>query len=145
MVDFKSKIKSQKSKDRERAGKKRKSVSGDRLSAPPKAKLPSARQSSDNSAAILKSAVNLFKGSAKGDDPYSGYEPGDWGGDTDLGDFESASWFGETGNFGGGGSFTSGFEGAGMSGGFKKGGRLKNAGKRKRAALRGQRSELRGS
>ena len=29
--------------------------------------------------------------------------------------------------------------------GYKKGGRLKNAGKRKRAALRGQRSELRGS
>jgi len=29
--------------------------------------------------------------------------------------------------------------------GYKKGGRLKKAGKRKRAALRGQRSELRGS
>ncbi len=144
MVDFKAKIKSQKSKDRERAGKKRKSVSGDRVSAAPKASLPSAKKSADNSAAILKSAVNLFKGSAKGDDPYSDYEPGDWGSDTDLGAFESASWFGETGNFGGGGGYIpvndmSTF----MS--FKKGGRLKKAGKRKRAALRGQRSELRGS
>ena len=116
MVDFKSKIKSQKAKDRERAGKKRKTVSGDRLSAAPKAKLPSARQSSDNSAAILKSAANLFKNN----DPYSDYEPGDWGSDTDLGDFADADWV------------------------LKKGGRLKNAGK-KRVALRGQRSELRGS
>ena len=145
MVDFKAKIKAQKSKDRKRAGKRSKSVSGDRTPSAPRASLPSAKKRADNSAAILKSAVNLFKGSAKGDDPYSDYEPGDWGSDTDLGDFESASWFGETGNFGGGGSFTSGFEGAGMSGGFKKGGRLKKAGKRKRAALRGQRSELRGS
>ena len=116
MVDFKSKIKSQKAKDRKRAGKRSKPVSGDRLSAPPKAKLPSARQSSDNSAAILKSATNLFKNN----DPYSDYEPGDWGSDTDLGDFADADWV------------------------LKKGGRLKNAGK-KRVALRGQRSELRGS
>ena len=116
MVDFKSKIKSQKAKDRERAGKRSKTVSGDRVSAAPKAKLPSARQSSDNSAAILKSATNLFKNN----DPYSDYEPGDWGSDTDLGDFADADWV------------------------LKKGGRLKNAGK-KRVALRGQRSELRGS
>ena len=48
----------------------------------------------------------------------------------------------------GSGSFTSGFEGFDASGGFKKGGRLKKTKKktvRKRAALRGQRSELRGS
>ena len=140
MVDFKSKIKSQKAKDRERAGKKRKSVSGDRTPSAAKAKLPSARKSANNSAAIMKGVTDLFKNN----DPYSDYEPGDWGGAKDLGDFESASWFGETGNFGGGGGYIpvndmSTF----MS--FKKGGRIKKAGKRKRAALRGQRSELRGS
>ena len=144
MVDFKSKIKAQKAKDRKRAGKRSKSVSGDRMPSAPRASLPSARKSANNSDAILKSAVNLFKGSAKDNDSYSSYEPGDWGSDTDLGDFESASWFGETDDFGGGGGYIpvndmSTF----MS--FKKGGRLKNAGKRKRAALRGQRSELRGS
>ena len=120
MVDFKSKIKSQKSKDRERAGKKRKSVSGDRLSAPPKAKLPSARQSSDNSAAILKSAANLFK--KDDNDLYAN--------STATAEDYLTNWDG------------SGFEVGG--GYYKKGGRLKNAGK-KRVALRGQRSELRGS
>ena len=141
MVDFKAKIKAQKSKDRKRAGKKTKSVTAPRTPSAAKAPIPSVRQRKDNSAAIMKSATNLFKNN----NPYSDYEPGDWGSDTDLGDFEDASWFGETGNFGGGGSFTSGFEGFDDSGGFKKGGRLKKTGKRKRAALRGQRSELRGS
>ena len=140
MVDFKSKIKAQKAKDRKRAGKRSKSVSGDRTPSAPRASLPSARKSANNSAAILKSVASLFKDN----DSYSSYEPGDWGGDTDLGDFESASWFGETDDFGGGGGYIpvddySTF----MS--FKKGGRIKKAGKRKRAALRGQRSELRGS
>ena len=93
MVDFKSKIKAQKAKDRKRAGKRSKTVSGDRVSAAPKSKLPSSKRSADNSAAILKSAANLFKGD-------------------------------------------------GLS--YQEGGRLKNAGK-KRVALRGQRSELRGS
>jgi hypothetical protein len=131
MVDFKSKIKAQKAKDRERAGKKRKSVSGDRTPSAAKASIPSARKSADNSAAIMKSVASLFKDN----DSYSSYEPGDWGGAKDLGDFESASWFGDSG----------GFDYDLTNIGLKKGGRLKKAGKRKRAALRGQRSELRGS
>ena len=117
MVDFKAKIKAQKSKDRKRAGKRSKPVSGDRMPSAPRASLPSAKKSANNSAAIMKSVASLFKNN----DPYSNYEPGDWGSDTDLGDFADADWV------------------------LKKGGRLKNAGKRKRAALRGQRSELRGS
>ena len=117
MVDFKSKIKAQKSKDRKRAGKRSKPVSGDRMPSAPRASLPSAKKSANNSAAIMKSVASLFKDN----DSYSSYEPGDWGGAEDLGDFANATWD------------------------LKKGGRLKNAGKRKRVALRGQRSELRGS
>ena len=131
MVDFKSKIKAQKAKDRKRAGKRSKSVSGDKLPSPPRASLPSARKRANNSAAIMKSVASLFKDN----DSYSSYEPGDWGSDTDLGNFEDASWFGDSG----------GFDYDLTNIGLKKGGRLKNAGKRKRAALRGQRSELRGS
>ena len=118
MVVFRPKIKAQKAKDRERAGKKRKTVSGDRLSAAPKAKLPSARQSSDNSAAILKSAANLFK-----DKDGLSYQE-DYTIDPNTFEASIDDVFFDM---------------------FKKGGRLKNAGKRKRAALRGQRSELRGS
>ena len=123
MVDFKSKIKAQKAKDRKRAGKRSKTVSGDRVSAAPKAKLPSAKQSADNSAAILKSVANLFKGSDKDA----------WMKDEIILDIGDA----DPGVFGA-------YDMPGMMGGYKKGGRLKNAGK-KRVALRGQRSELRGS
>ena len=118
MVDFKSKIKAQKSKDRKRAGKRSKPVSGDRLSSPPKAKLPSAKKSANNSAAIMKSVASLFKdkdGLSYQED-YT-IDPNTFEASIDDDFFE----------------------------GFKKGGRLKNDGKRKRAALRGQRSELRGS
>ena len=83
---------------------------------------------------LLKEVGNIF---AKDDDTsYDTYE-----------DIISEDAFGNLDSFypSGSGSFTSGFEGFDASGGFKKGGRLKNAGKRKRAALRGQRSELRGS
>lgn len=118
MVDFKSKIKAQKAKDRKRAGKRSKTVSGDRVSAAPKAKLPSARQSSDNSAAILKSAASLFK-----DKDGLSYQE-DYTIDPNTFEASIDDVFFDM---------------------FKKGGRLKNAGKRKRAALRGQRSELRGS
>ena len=117
MTDFKKKIKEQKRKDRERAGKKRKSVTGDRL---PRIDAPSLRsrgKSKDSTGAIMKGIGKLFASS----DPYSSYEPGDWGSDLDLGAFADADWV------------------------LKKGGRIKKAGKRKRAALRGQRSELRGS
>ena len=65
MVDFKAKIKAQKAKDRKRAGKRSKPVSGDKLSSPPKAPLPSARKSADNSAAIMKSVAGLFKDNDK--------------------------------------------------------------------------------
>ena len=137
MVDFKSKIKAQKSKDRKRAGKRSKPVSGDRLSSPPKAKLPSARKSANNSAAILKSVASLFKDKDKDIDIPTGSEV------QELEDYVSGY-----GNPIGAGpadvSFSPLYEGAGYSV-FKKGGRLKKAGKRKRAALRGQRSELRGS
>ena len=133
MVDFKAKIKAQKSKDRKRAGKRSKPVSGDRLSSPPKAKLPSAKKSANNSAAIMKSVASLFKdkdvptGSEvqELEDYVSGYGNPIGAGPADV-------------------SFGPLYEGAGYSV-FKKGGRLKKAGKRKRAALRGQRSELRGS
>lgn len=117
MVDFKAKIKAQKAKDRERAGKKRKSVSGDRTPSAPRASLPSARKSADNSAAIMKSAANLFKGDGLSYQEDYTIDPNTFQASIDDIFFE----------------------------GFKKGGRLKNAGKRKRAALRGQRSELRGS
>ena len=133
MVDFKSKIKAQKAKDRERAGKKRKSVSGDRTPSAAKASIPSARKSADNSAAIMKGVTDLFKdkdiptGSEvqELEDYVSGYGNPIGAGPADV-------------------SFGPLYEGAGYSV-FKKGGRLKNADKRKRAALRGQRSELRGS
>jgi hypothetical protein len=116
MVDFKSKIKAQKAKDRKRAGKRSKTVSGDRVSAAPKAKLPSSKRSADNSAAILKSAANLFKGDGLSYQEDYTIDPNTFQASIDDIFFE----------------------------GFKKGGRLKNAGK-KRVALRGQRSELRGS
>lgn len=133
MVDFKAKIKAQKSKDRKRAGKRSKSVSGDRLSSPPRPSLPSAKKSANNSAAIMKSVASLFKdkdvptGSEvqELEDYVSGYGNSIGAGPADV-------------------SFSPLYEGAGYSV-FKKGGRLKKAGKRKRAALRGQRSELRGS
>jgi len=135
MVDFKSKIKAQKSKDRERAGKKRKSVSGDRTPSAAKASIPSARKSANNSAAIMKGVTDLFKDKDIGYDTYDDIIPEDA-----FGNLDSFSASG-SGSFGGGipvndmSTFMS----------FKKGGRLKKAGKRKRAALRGQRSELRGS
>jgi hypothetical protein len=116
MVDFKSKIKAQKAKDRKRAGKRSKTVSGDRVSAAPKSKLPSSKRSADNSAAILKSAANLFKGDGLSYQEDYTIDPNTFQASIDDIFFE----------------------------GFKKGGRLKNAGK-KRVALRGQRSELRGS
>ena len=122
MVDFKSKIKSQKAKDRERAGKKSKTLKAHNVPSAPKARLPSSRQSSDNSAAIMKGVTDLFK------------DKDAWMKDEiilDIGDVDP-------GIFGA-------YDMPGMAGGYKKGGRLKNAGKRKRAALRGQRSELRGS
>lgn len=136
MVDFKAKIKAQKAKDRERAGKKRKSVTAPRIPSAAKASIPRQRQREDNSAAIIKSATNLFKDKDIVYDTYDDIIPEDAFGNLDS--------FYPSGS----GSFTSGFEGAGMFGGFKKGGRLKKAKKkalRKRAALRGQRSELRGS
>ena len=138
MVDFKAKIKAQKAKDRERAGKKRKSVSGDKTPLAPRASLPSARKSANNSAAIMKSVASLFKD--KDIDIPTGSEV------QELEDYVSGY-----GNPIGAGpadvSFGPLYEGAGYSV-FKKGGRLKKAKKkapRKRAALRGQRSELRGS
>ena len=124
MVDFKSKIKAQKAKDRKRAGKRSKTVSGDRVSAAPKSKLPSSKRSADNSAAIMKSVANLFK---KDDNNL-------YANSTATAEDYLTNWDG------------SGFEVGG--GYYKKGGRLKKVKKkapRKRAALRGQRSELRGS
>ena len=122
-----------------------KGIGGDK---PTDVKPPSTRKKAkkESASSVIKKIGDLAKKN-KSSDPYSDYEPGDWGSDTDLGDFESASWFGETDDFGGGGGYIpvddySTF----MS--FKKGGRLKKAKKkapRKRAALRGQRSELRGS
>tara|TARA_R100000995_G_scaffold14761_3_gene5774 strand:+ start:570 stop:935 length:366 start_codon:yes stop_codon:yes gene_type:complete len=121
MVDFKKKIKEQKRKDRERAGKKRKSVSGDRVSKMDAPSIGNRKKNQDSTDAIMKGVADLFK---KDDD--------------DLYANSTATAKDFTTNFGG-----SGFEVGG--GYYKKGGRLKNAGKRKRAALRGQRSELRGS
>jgi len=126
MVDFKAKIKAQKSKDRKRAGKRSKSVSGDRLPSPPRASLPSAKKSANNSAAIMKSVASLFKDKDKDIDIPTGSEV------QELKDYV----YDMPGVYD--------FDLNPMSG-FKKGGRLKKAGKRKRAALRGQRSELRGS
>jgi len=117
MVDFKSKIKSQKSKNRERAGKKGKSVTAPRIPSAAKASIPSAIKREDNSAALMKSAANLFKGDGLSYQEDYTIDPNTFQASIDDVFFE----------------------------GFKKGGRLKNAGKRKRAALRGQRSELRGS
>jgi len=115
MTDFKKKIKEQQRKDRERAGKKRKSVTGDRL---PKIDAPSLRsrgKSKDSTGAMMKSIGKLFTSDT--DPGISGaYDmPGVYDFDTNL------------------------------VGGWKKGGRIKKSDKRKRAALRGQRSELRGS
>ncbi len=133
MVDFKAKIKAQKSKDRKRADKKAKTREKDRLPSVAKAAIPRQRQRKDNSAAIMKGVTDLFKDKDIDYDTYNDIIPEDAFGNLDS--------FYPSGS----GSFTSGFEGFDDSGGFKKGGRLKNAGKRKRAALRGQRSELRGS
>ena len=104
---------------------------GTKVSALPKDKKPKPKKST---ASKIKKFTDIFE---KDDDTsYDTYE-----------DIISKDDFGTIDNFypSGSGSFTSGFEGFDASGGFKKGGRLKNAGKRKRAALRGQRSELRGS
>ena len=135
MVDFKAKIKAQKSKDRKRADKKAKTPEKDRLPSAAKAPIPRQiqRQEKDNSAALMKGVTDLFKDKDIGYDTYDDIIPEDAFGNLDS--------FYPSGS----GSFTSGFEGFDDSGGFKKGGRLKKAGKRKRAALRGQRSELRGS
>ena len=98
--------------------------------------LPNAKKRKPKSSSV-KSLINLLK---KDDDTsYDTYE-----------DIISKDDFGTIDNLypSGSGSFTSGFEGFDASGGFKKGGRLKKTKKktvRKRAALRGQRSELRGS
>ncbi len=115
MTDFKKKIKEQKRKDRERAGKKRKSVTGDRL---PRIDAPSLRsrgKSKDSTGAIMKGIGKLFAS-----DPDPGIS----------GAYDMPGVYDFTDN---------------IVGGWKKGGRIKKAGKRKRAALRGQRSELRGS
>ncbi len=118
MVDFKSKIKAQKAKDRKRAGKRSKPVSGDRMPSAPRASLPSAKKSANNSAAIMKSVASLFK-----DKDGLSYQE-DYTIDPNTFEASIDNVFFDV---------------------FKKGGRLKKAGKRKRAALRGQRSELRGS
>ena len=118
MVDFKSKIKAQKAKDRKRAGKKTKSVEVPRTPSAAKAPIPSAIQRKDNSAALTKGVTDLFK-----DKDGLSYQE-DYTIDPNTFEASIDNVF---------------FEG------FKKGGPLKNAGKRKRAALRGQRSELRGS
>jgi len=106
---------------------------------PTNVKSPSKRKKAKgkSTGAIMKQVGDLFE---KGDDTsYDTYD-----------DIIPEDAFGNLDSFypSGSGSFTSGFEGAGMFGGFKKGGRLKKDKKkapRKRAALRGQRSELRGS
>ena len=116
MVDFKKKIKEQKRQDRERAGKKRKSVTGDRLPRIDAPSLGSRRQSEDSTGAIMKGIGKLFASS----DPDPGIS----------GAYDMPGVYDFTDN---------------IYGGWKKGGRIKKAGKRKRAALRGQRSELRGS
>ena len=115
MTDFKEKIKERKRKDRERAGKKRKSVTGDRL---PKIDAPSLRsrgKSEDSTGAMMKGIGKLFAS-----DPDPGIS----------GAYDMPGVYDFTDN---------------IVGGWKKGGRIKKSDKRKRAALRGQRSELRGS
>ena len=135
MVDFKAKIKAQKSKDRKRAGKKAKTPEKDRLPSVAKATIPRQipKEEKVNSAAIMKGVTDLFKDKDIDYDTYDDIIPEDAFGNLDS--------FSASGSFGGGIPVTdmSTF----MS--FKKGGRIKKAGKRKRAALRGQRSELRGS
>ena len=90
------------------------------------------KKNQDSTDAIMKGVADLFKKDGPTgsevqelDDYVSGYGNPIGDGPADV-------------------SFSPYHEGAGYSV-FKKGGRLKNAGKRKRAALRGQRSELRGS
>ena len=87
-ADLKAMIAAKKSEAKKRANKKYKSVSGDRT---PSVASPSQRKNSPPSSPKLPK----FKLGKSKDDPYSDYEPGDWGSDTDLGDFEDASWFGE--------------------------------------------------
>ena len=116
MVNFAKKIIDEKTKAKDRANKTRRTAKGDRNPGRMKDPPSPSRKKSTKSSSALKGLGDLFKNN----DPYSGYEPGDWGSDTDLGAFADADWV------------------------LKKGGRLKNAGK-KRVALRGQRSELRGS
>ena len=115
MVDFAAKIKAQKAKDKKRAGKRSRPVEGDRMPRMQKAPIPSAKKRKDSTAAIMKGITSLFKGTP--DPGISGaYDmPGVYDFDTN------------------------------QVGGWKNGGRIKKGGKRKRAALRGQRSELRGS
>ena len=61
MVDFKKKIKEQKRKDRERAGKKRKSVSGDRVSKMDAPSIGNRKKNQDSTGAIMKGVADLFK------------------------------------------------------------------------------------
>ena len=117
MVDFKKKIKEQKRKDRERAGKKRKSVSGDRVSKIDAPSIGNRKKNQDSTDAIMKGVADLFKGDGLSYQEDYTIDPNTFQASIDDVFFE----------------------------GFKKGGRLKKAGKRKRAALRGQRSELRGA
>ena len=132
MVDFAAKIQAQKAKDKKRAGKRSKTVEGHKMPRMQKAPIPSAKRRKDSTGAIMKGLTDLFKydgptGSEVQslEDYITGYGNPIGGGPADV-------------------SFGPYHEGAGYSV-FKKGGRLKKAGKRKRAALRGQRSELRGS
>jgi len=126
MVDFKAKIKAQIAKDRKRAGKRSKPVSAPKIPSAPRASLPSSRKRANNSAAIMKSVASLFKDKDKDEIIL------------DIGNEDP----GIAGVYDMPGVYD--FDLNPMSG-YKKGGRLKKAGKRKRAALRGQRSELRGS
>jgi hypothetical protein len=122
MVDFKKKIEQQKLEDKKRAGKKRKSVTGDR---PVKVKTPTQPKATGKNpvAAAFQAVGNIFK---KDDDYLDLY----------ANSIPTAKDFAT--NWGG-----SGFEVGG--GHYKKGGRIKKTKVKKRAALRGQRSELRGS
>tara|TARA_A100000172_G_scaffold74460_1_gene56553 strand:+ start:526 stop:873 length:348 start_codon:yes stop_codon:yes gene_type:complete len=115
MVDFAAKIQAQKAKDKKRAGKRSRPVTGDKMPRMQKAPIPSAKRRKDSTGAIMKGLTDLFKGTP---------DPGI------SGAYDMPGVYDFTDN---------------IVGGFKKGGRLKKAGKRKRAALRGQRSELRGS
>ena len=127
-ADLKAMIAAKKSEAKKRANKKYKAVTGDR---PTSVASPSQRRNSPPSSPKLPK----FKLGKSKNDPYSDYEPGDWGSDTDLGDFEDASWFGEdlSGGFGDMGDFSPGFSvmpemGLGY---MKKGGPIKGI-KRKR-------------